>query len=58
MVVDLLQLYISRLKQKRPPYPRNAELMNEFVMRFPYKPTPDQEQVSYGVFYLGLWQHT
>lgn len=44
MVVDLSQLYISRLKQKRPPYSKNEEDMHEFAAKFPYKPTPDQEQ--------------
>lgn len=44
MVVDLMELYLHRLKQKRPPYPKCAP-MAEFASQFPYKPTPDQKQV-------------
>lgn len=44
MVVNLLHLYVSRLQQKRPPYPRNDEGMAEFAATFSFKPTPDQEQ--------------
>ncbi|KAA3456126.1 ATP-dependent DNA helicase chloroplastic isoform X1 [Gossypium australe] len=43
MVVDLMELYLHRLKQKRPPYPRNPA-MAEFASQFPYEPTPDQKQ--------------
>ncbi|KAF8390772.1 hypothetical protein HHK36_025300 [Tetracentron sinense] len=43
MVVDLMELYIHRLKQKRPPYPKSPA-MAEFVAQFPYEPTPDQKQ--------------
>ncbi|CAI9111639.1 OLC1v1011902C1 [Oldenlandia corymbosa var. corymbosa] len=43
MVVDLMELYIHRLKQRRPPYPKTPA-MTEFASQFPYKPTPDQEQ--------------
>ncbi|KAI4342181.1 hypothetical protein MLD38_026832 [Melastoma candidum] len=43
MVVDLMELYLHRLKQKRPPYPKSSA-MNEFVAEFPYEPTPDQKQ--------------
>ncbi|XP_031380483.1 ATP-dependent DNA helicase At3g02060, chloroplastic [Punica granatum] len=43
MVVDLMELYLHRLKQRRPPYPK-APAMAEFVAQFPYKPTPDQKQ--------------
>ncbi|MCO5580681.1 hypothetical protein L7F22_034551 [Adiantum nelumboides] len=44
MVVDLLQLYVSRLKQKRQPYSKDGEWMDDFVSKFPYEPTPDQKQ--------------
>lgn len=43
MVVDLMELYLHRLKQKRPPYPKNSS-MAEFAVQFPYEPTPDQKQ--------------
>ncbi|OMO85598.1 hypothetical protein CCACVL1_10087 [Corchorus capsularis] len=43
MVVDLMELYLHRLKQRRPPYPKNPA-MAEFAAQFPYKPTPDQKQ--------------
>ncbi|ONK58649.1 uncharacterized protein A4U43_C09F15250 [Asparagus officinalis] len=43
MVVDLMELYLHRLKQKRPPYPKNPA-MAEFASHFPYKPTLDQKQ--------------
>ncbi|XP_063947795.1 ATP-dependent DNA helicase At3g02060, chloroplastic isoform X2 [Daucus carota subsp. sativus] len=43
MVVDLMELYLHRLKQKRPAYPRTAA-MSEFASHFPYNPTPDQEK--------------
>lgn len=43
MVVDLMELYFHRLKQKRPPYPKSAA-MAAFIAQFPYKPTPDQQQ--------------
>ncbi|XP_008776976.2 ATP-dependent DNA helicase At3g02060, chloroplastic isoform X2 [Phoenix dactylifera] len=43
MVVDLMELYLHRLKQRRPPYPKNPA-MAEFVAQFPYEPTPDQKQ--------------
>ncbi|XP_065867503.1 ATP-dependent DNA helicase At3g02060, chloroplastic [Euphorbia lathyris] len=43
MVVDLMELYLHRLKQRRPPYPKNLA-MAEFVAQFPYEPTPDQKQ--------------
>lgn len=44
MVVDLMELYLHRLKQRRPPYPKNPA-MAEFANEFPYEPTPDQKQV-------------
>lgn len=44
MVVDLMELYMHRLKQKRPPYPKHQSLI-EFAAQFPYEPTPDQKQV-------------
>ncbi|XP_010942342.1 ATP-dependent DNA helicase At3g02060, chloroplastic isoform X1 [Elaeis guineensis] len=43
MVVDLMELYLHRLKQRRPPYPKNPA-MAEFAALFPYEPTPDQKQ--------------
>lgn len=45
MVVDLMELYLHRLKQRRPPYPK-IPTMAEFAAQFPYNPTPDQIQVS------------
>ncbi|MCE0480585.1 hypothetical protein HAX54_037585, partial [Datura stramonium] len=43
MVVDLMELYLHRLKQKRPPYPKTSA-MAEFASHFPFEPTPDQKQ--------------
>ncbi|XP_021857155.1 ATP-dependent DNA helicase At3g02060, chloroplastic isoform X2 [Spinacia oleracea] len=43
MVVDLMELYLHRLKQKRPPYPK-CLAMAEFTTQFLYEPTPDQKQ--------------
>ncbi|KAL8141867.1 hypothetical protein V2J09_014899 [Rumex salicifolius] len=43
MVVDLMELYLHRLKQRRPPYPKSPA-MSEFTSQFPFKPTPDQHQ--------------
>ncbi|KAF5735868.1 hypothetical protein HS088_TW15G01384 [Tripterygium wilfordii] len=43
MVVDLMELYLDRLKQRRPPYPKSPA-MAEFTAQFPYEPTPDQKQ--------------
>ncbi|KAK1271697.1 hypothetical protein QJS04_geneDACA021073 [Acorus gramineus] len=43
MVVDLMELYLHRLKQRRPPHPKSPA-MAEFVAQFPYEPTPDQKQ--------------
>ncbi|KAH9328410.1 hypothetical protein KI387_000518, partial [Taxus chinensis] len=43
MVVDLMEIYMQRLKQKRPPYPKISNFA-EFAAKFPYKPTPDQQQ--------------
>ncbi|KAA8548306.1 hypothetical protein F0562_004735 [Nyssa sinensis] len=43
MVVDLMELYLHRLKQRRPPYPK-CPAMAEFAVKFPYEPTPDQKQ--------------
>ncbi|KAF3790453.1 ATP-dependent DNA helicase [Nymphaea thermarum] len=45
MIVDLMELYLHRLKQKRPPYPKTPAV-DEFAAQFPYKPTPDQEQTK------------
>lgn len=49
MVVDLMELYLHRLKQKRPPYPKSPA-MAKFASQFPYKATPDQQQVSFTGF--------
>ncbi|KAG2558036.1 hypothetical protein PVAP13_8NG119803 [Panicum virgatum] len=43
MVVDLMELYLQRMRQSRPPYPKPLE-MDEFAAEFPYEPTPDQCQ--------------
>ncbi|KAG0485671.1 hypothetical protein HPP92_009750 [Vanilla planifolia] len=43
MVVDLMELYLHRLKQSRPPYPKPLA-MSEFIAQFPYEPTQDQNQ--------------
>uniref|UniRef100_A0A5B7BS35 DNA helicase n=1 Tax=Davidia involucrata TaxID=16924 RepID=A0A5B7BS35_DAVIN len=43
MVVDLMELYLHRLKQRRPPYPKSSA-MAKFAVQFPYEPTPDQKQ--------------
>ncbi|KAJ4959779.1 hypothetical protein NE237_019689 [Protea cynaroides] len=43
MVVDLMELYLHRLRQKRPPYPKSPGMI-DFVAQFPYEPTPDQKQ--------------
>ncbi|KAF3334424.1 Transcription-repair-coupling factor [Carex littledalei] len=43
MVVNLMELYLHRLKLKRPPYPKAPE-MEQFCAYFPYEPTPDQKQ--------------
>jgi transcription-repair coupling factor (superfamily II helicase) len=45
MVVDLMELYLHRLKQRRPPYPKTP-FMAEFAAQFPYEPTPDQKLVA------------
>ncbi|KAK4757419.1 hypothetical protein SAY87_018720 [Trapa incisa] len=43
MVVDMMESYLYRLKQRKPSYPK-APAMVEFEAQFPYKPTPDQKQ--------------
>ncbi|XP_014491301.1 ATP-dependent DNA helicase At3g02060, chloroplastic isoform X2 [Vigna radiata var. radiata] len=43
MVVDLMELYLHRLKQRRPAYLKTPALA-EFEAQFPYEPTPDQKQ--------------
>uniref|UniRef100_A0A1J3DJE3 Transcription-repair-coupling factor n=3 Tax=Noccaea caerulescens TaxID=107243 RepID=A0A1J3DJE3_NOCCA len=43
MVVDLMELYLHRLRQKRYPYPKNP-IMADFASQFPYNATPDQQQ--------------
>ncbi|CAN6470507.1 unnamed protein product [Victoria cruziana] len=49
MIVDLMELYLHRLKQRRPPYPKTPAV-DEFAAQFPYKPTPDQEQAFLDVY--------
>lgn len=44
MVVDLMELYLHRLKQRRSPYPK-CSAMEEFSAQFPYEPTVDQKEV-------------
>lgn len=44
MVVNLMELYLQRMRQSRPPYPKPVAL-DEFAAEFPYEPTPDQCQV-------------
>ncbi|KAF2577087.1 hypothetical protein F2Q68_00001403 [Brassica cretica] len=43
MVVDLMELYLHRLRQQRFPYPKNP-IMADFAAQFPYNATPDQKQ--------------
>ncbi|XP_022141425.1 ATP-dependent DNA helicase At3g02060, chloroplastic isoform X3 [Momordica charantia] len=43
MVVDLMELYLHRLKQRRPPYPK-CSAMEDFAAQFPYEPTVDQKE--------------
>ncbi|KAL0541600.1 hypothetical protein IC582_021653 [Cucumis melo] len=43
MVVDLMELYLHRLKQRRSPYPK-CSAMEEFSAQFPYEPTVDQKE--------------
>ncbi|KAL6890221.1 hypothetical protein ACP4OV_008984 [Aristida adscensionis] len=43
MVVNLMELYLQRMRQRRPPYPKPVA-MDEFAAEFPYEPTPDQSQ--------------
>ncbi|VAI05234.1 unnamed protein product [Triticum turgidum subsp. durum] len=43
MVVNLMELYLQRMRQRRPPY-RKPEAMDQFASEFPYEPTPDQNQ--------------
>ncbi|KAL4577064.1 hypothetical protein LXL04_013165 [Taraxacum kok-saghyz] len=43
MVVDLMEVYLNRLRLRRPPYAKNPA-MAEFAAQFPHKPTPDQQQ--------------
>ncbi|KAJ6956382.1 hypothetical protein NC652_007456 [Populus alba x Populus x berolinensis] len=48
MVVDLMELYLRRLKQRRPPYPKTPAVV-DFSAQFPYEPTPDQKQAFINV---------
>ncbi|KAL2643719.1 hypothetical protein R1flu_011306 [Riccia fluitans] len=45
LVVNMMELYIHRLKQSRAPYPSvNSTAMAAFSAKFPHRPTPDQIQ--------------
>jgi len=44
LVVNMMELYIHRLKQTRPVYPKNRKLMASFAAKFPYTETVDQER--------------
>ncbi|XP_024539275.1 ATP-dependent DNA helicase At3g02060, chloroplastic [Selaginella moellendorffii] len=41
-VVKMIDVYIRRLKQKRPVYSKDVPAMSKFAGKFPYTPTPDQ----------------
>uniref|UniRef100_A0ACD5X3I0 Uncharacterized protein n=1 Tax=Avena sativa TaxID=4498 RepID=A0ACD5X3I0_AVESA len=43
MVVNLMELYLQRMRQRRPPY-RKPVAMDQFAAEFPYEPTLDQNQ--------------
>ncbi|ONM26793.1 ATP-dependent DNA helicase At3g02060, chloroplastic [Zea mays] len=43
MVVNLMELYLQRMRLGRSPYPKPAS-MDDFAAEFPYEPTPDQCQ--------------
>ncbi|KQJ88341.1 hypothetical protein BRADI_4g17160v3 [Brachypodium distachyon] len=43
MVVNLMELYLQRMRQRRSPYTR-PEAIDQFAAEFPYEPTPDQNQ--------------
>ncbi|XP_051180892.1 ATP-dependent DNA helicase At3g02060, chloroplastic isoform X1 [Lolium perenne] len=43
MVVNLMELYLQRMRQRRTPY-RKPVAMDQFAAEFPYEPTPDQNQ--------------
>lgn len=45
MVVNMMELYVYRLKQKRTPYPQLSAAMEQFAGQFHYCATPDQERV-------------
>ena len=57
MVVDLMELYLHRLKQRRPPYPKSLA-MDEFTSLFPYKPTQDQQQVYHNFYFIVSFSST
>lgn len=44
LVVSMMELYIHRLKQTRPVYPKNPKLLARFAAKFPYTETVDQQQ--------------
>ncbi|GJP43151.1 hypothetical protein CLOM_g2643 [Closterium sp. NIES-68] len=44
MVVEMMDVYVKRLRQRRLVYPKFEEEMRRFGESFPYAPTPDQEQ--------------
>ncbi|CAI7781808.1 unnamed protein product [Closterium sp. NIES-53] len=44
MVGEMMDVYVKRLRQRRPVYPKFDAEMQRFGESFAYKPTPDQEQ--------------
>lgn len=44
LVVNMMELYIHRLKQTRPVYPKCTDLVISFAAKFPYTATVDQQQ--------------
>ncbi|CAI5945317.1 unnamed protein product [Closterium sp. NIES-65] len=44
MVGEMMDVYVKRLRQRRPVYPKFDTEMQRFGESFAYKPTPDQEQ--------------
>lgn len=51
MVVDLMEVYLNRLRLRRLTCAKNAAMV-EFASQFPYDPTPDQKQVSVSLLQL------
>ncbi len=42
LAADLLEVHARRAMEKRPPWPRDDELVREMIAAFPYEDTPDQ----------------